>query len=578
MKIKKTVFILMLIVLAAFIARALVSQYIDVSTDEMIYSLLPLNIISTGRLGTVEQHPLAFYFNDLSYMIFGGISPISQRFPSILFGSLAVIIVFLIAQKMFDRRAGFFAAALFAFSGYALEHNVEMDMVAYFFALFSMYYFISSLGNKNKTQMIFAEILFACAILVKNIVMLFIPAFVLVYFFHIYKNGLKRRDVKQIGTALAIGIIMLTPIIAYNYITLKEKGITDVYVSNILGIGESPHGGGISSTDGWSLNAFISHLKSVPKKIAKFDWLILIGGVFGILAAWKKKTTWMLVTSISVLFAYTAGITASSSHYLWIPLVMSIFAGGFVSIADKYLRKKSFKYTSIIIAIIIASTLFSVSAVAKDSYQKSLTIQLREQTRTIPDDAIVVLDPRIYTGIHAWTFHDKHYVNGIQYAQMQEAIAQSTSPRTTRPLYYIECGITKKTCGWKPEDYARVSDFGVQLTQFFKNQTTKVGEVRTQDHVIIHQGSIDFPDELIKTIDRTHTFWFYPIGYKYNDLSVDYLEPKGISKIANALGLLILYIDVLLALAAIPLVFILLKNNGKENEKQHGTRPEDNTQ
>ena len=55
------------------VLRVVAASYLDVDTDEMVYSIIPLNIISAGRLGTVEQSPLYFYLADVVYIFGGGL-------------------------------------------------------------------------------------------------------------------------------------------------------------------------------------------------------------------------------------------------------------------------------------------------------------------------------------------------------------------------------------------------------------------------------------------------------------------------------------------------------------------------
>ena len=133
MKISKTFGYLFLIFLLALILRFLAASYVDVGTDEMIYSIIPLNIISAGRLGTVEQSPLYFYLADVGYTFSGGLGQITARLPSIIFGSLAVFLVYLLSLEMFaNKKAAYISSFLWALSGYALRHNGEMDMSAFF--------------------------------------------------------------------------------------------------------------------------------------------------------------------------------------------------------------------------------------------------------------------------------------------------------------------------------------------------------------------------------------------------------------------------------------------------------------
>ena len=117
MKIKKNGLILLFIFCLGLILRIISANNVDISPDDMVYSLIPLNIISAGRLGTVEQSPLYFYLNDLGYKLFGGITPISTRLPSIIFGSLSILVIYLLAVELFKKKeVGLIAAFFFAVS------------------------------------------------------------------------------------------------------------------------------------------------------------------------------------------------------------------------------------------------------------------------------------------------------------------------------------------------------------------------------------------------------------------------------------------------------------------------------
>ena len=138
MKITKTFLYLIAIFIIALILRITAASLVDVGTDEMIYSIIPLNIVSAGRLGTVEQSILYFYLTDVGYILSEGITSLSFRFPSIIFGSIAVFLVYLIALEIFkDKKIGLLSALFYATSGFILQYNTEMDMTAFFFILLS---------------------------------------------------------------------------------------------------------------------------------------------------------------------------------------------------------------------------------------------------------------------------------------------------------------------------------------------------------------------------------------------------------------------------------------------------------
>src|SRR3989344_4048205 len=187
MKVSKTSLLLFGVILLAFIIRIIVVQHLDVSTDEMTYSLAPYNIISAGVLGTIDQSPVYFYLADIGYLFFSHLTPFAIRFPSIIFGALSCILIFIFSRQLHqDKKAALYSALLFATSGYAILFNYEMDMGAFFFALLSMYFFVRAFNSPRHYY--YAALFFGIGVLVKNIILVFVPAYVIVFAFHEYKH------------------------------------------------------------------------------------------------------------------------------------------------------------------------------------------------------------------------------------------------------------------------------------------------------------------------------------------------------------------------------------------------------
>ena len=90
----------------------------------------------------------------------------------------------------------------------------------------------------------------------------------------------------------------------------------------------------------------------------------------------------------------------------------------------------------------------------------------------------------------------------------------------------------------------------------------KVAEIKTSTHFVLYQGTINAPRRVYNFIDGTHTFWFYPVGWRGGSAVDDYTA-RGIGVLVNLLGFLVLYLDLLLALAAIPFVFYLTNKRGE---------------
>lgn len=581
MKLTKTHLILIGIFLLAFFTRLYSAAHVDIGSDEIIYSLIPLHIIDAARLSTVEQAPVYFYLTDLSYKLFGDMTLISTRFTSILFGATATLLIFLISFKIFNNKnAALLSSFLFALSGYAIRFNQEMDMTAYFLSLLSLYFFLYVLENKPKYLYPSLGIL-ALASLVKPIVLLFAPAYFLTWTIVSWKNKegllykkennyhLDPKIIKTICISIMLCIIIVAPVLTYNYLLYKEKGMTDYYFTVLAGVGNAQIYKG-QEAEPWTITKLKDVIFGTLTQFFKYDFIILIAGISGIFYAWKSKRneTMLLSVTIVFLYLYLAGIMGSSTHYVWVPLILSIFAGyGITHLTEKIHHKITLKkiiYTICIILLFTTSfTLHTISKLKENSIQNNLN---EYAVDNLPKDAIIILDPRIYRGIYTWALSDKHYLEGTYFPELINNLDKLSGPKQTLPLYYIECG-PGKYCGWKPEDYQRISEYGKQLSANLIPNMKQVKELQTADTLIIYQSTINAPLSIYEPIDRTHVHWYTPVGWKYTENAIDNYTPKTFfDKTLNSFSFIILYLDVLIALLTIPYVFYLLFKQKKEEE------------
>lgn len=575
LKITKTQFALLAIFILALVLRFIAASHAVIGSDELVYSSIPYNIIAAGRLSTWQQSQLHFYLNDLGYMIFGGVTPISTRLPSVIFGSFAVFVVFLLGRDLFGQKAGLIAAFLFAVSGYAIRNNVELDMPAFFFALLSAFFFLRWLGTNHSTNVYFSSLFLGIAVMIKSLTLLFIPAYVIVWGVHTIKKKSSaalldnaknsfRKQMEPLLIGIAIFIIVLSPIFVYNYLLYTDKGVTDFYFATMLGIGENVYGG--LENKPWAFSALLTRSWWLVKQFLKFDGLLFVLGTIGMLSVFRKKKyeVTLFLLSIFFLFGYVAGITGSPTHYLWVPLLLSIFAAPFLLfVKEKLAQRFQFKqFLLVILIIIFVSNMFLLSDILT---KKNAVLSLREYVHeNIPDDAIVVLDPRIYRGIYAWAFADKHYLEGTSFPQLLDLLKESGSPAVSVPIYYIECGKGTE-CIWSKEDYERVNEFGERLTSYFKNSTQQIAQIKGQavkagdrHTFIVYRGTIAAPIKIYEAIDRTHVFWLYPVGWKYTDDVFDNYQTKGFGKLLNGFGFLALYTTLVISLLALPYTLYLV--------------------
>lgn len=571
MKLRKTSLYLILIVIIALALRVIAAYNTDIGTDEMIYSLLPLGIIGSGQLNTIEGAPVFFYITDIGYKLFGGITAISARFASILFGAFASVVIFLIAMELFDdKKAALISAFLFAVSSFAVSYTVEMDMTAYFFALLSILFFMKSL--KDYSYLYLASLFLMIGALSKPIVLALIVPYAFVFVINYVKQPhhytedktlkIDKHLIKVLIITCAIAIAAASPVLIYNYFTYSYSGTTDYYFASILGIGEYPLKG--VSQQVWSLQKLASISTSMFLFFLKYDAVLLFFGLSGGVLFFRKKllhslTLWL--AALLILF-YVAGKVGGGQHHLLLPAVFSIFGGTALLRFGRWIKDK-FAFGYFIHVILAIALVFSVVTLNKTIGMRdsSTTLVLRDfVVDNIEEEAIVVTDPRIFTGVHAWVFNDRYYISGTDFSRLMTSL--STVPEEQRvlaPVYYLECNpITY--CGWKPEDFDRISELGEQITQQFKEITTKVADINAGHHFVVHTALIQVPMQLYTLIEQGKTFWGYPIAWNQPERAIDYYEAAGFGKLVNYFGLVVLYINVLVALLSIPFVVYLVKN------------------
>src|SRR3989338_132547 len=572
MKINKTKLLLLIIIVLSLILRLYSAYHTDVATDEMIYSLIPLNIISAGRLSTVEQSPLYFYLADLGYKIFVELNAVSIRITSIFFGCLAILAIFLLAKEWFKHSGlALWSAFFFAVSGYVLRYTIEMDMVAYSLIAIGIY-FLARYWNTEIKKYLYLDFNFlSLSILVKSIALIFLLIAFTAYIISLWKKnsslelqrplGLKHHLKTSLKLA-ALVILIISPVLIYNYLLYQEKGITDYYFSVMAGIGETVHQG--LEGKPWALERLKSNLLAKVKQFLTLEGTIFLLGITGLALLWKNdRRTALLSTSLLFIpFIYLAGQTGSASHYLFVPMVFSLMGGyGSIKLNDLLKEKiKIFEIKYIFMGIIIATLFFTAGSLLQVGKLREQSIALALESysqKAIPDNAVIVIDPRIYYGINAWVFYNKHYLSGTSFPEFIEQISKFNGPTVRAPLFYIECS-GETYCGWKPEDYQRIAPFAEELSRALKKKTKKVHEIKAEHHFLVYEGQLTMPFQAYEAIDRSHVFWFYPVGWKYPELAVDYYEVTGGKKLLHNFGLAILWANVIIALLIIPWLFYLV--------------------
>lgn len=119
--------------------------------DENFYVESSLNMVESGDYITPVYHekkrfakPILYYWMVVSsYKIFG-ISLASARLPSVLFGTLSIGLIFLLARRLFDSRVGLISAFILPsiYLHFQISRWATTDMALSFFVLLALYFFV----------------------------------------------------------------------------------------------------------------------------------------------------------------------------------------------------------------------------------------------------------------------------------------------------------------------------------------------------------------------------------------------------------------------------------------------------
>ena len=189
--------------------------------DENFYIESSLRMVESGDYITPVYHekkrfakPILYYWMVVSsYKIFG-ISLSSARLPSVLFGTLSVGLVFLLACRLFDRRVGLFSAFILPsiYLHFQISRWSTTDMALSFFVLLALYCFVV-LFQTNFKKNIYAYLFYlslGLGFMVKGPPAILIPGLTVFGFLLATKRGNWLADLR-VGQGLIILLIIIVP-------------------------------------------------------------------------------------------------------------------------------------------------------------------------------------------------------------------------------------------------------------------------------------------------------------------------------------------------------------------------------
>ncbi|MCX6711586.1 MAG: glycosyltransferase family 39 protein, partial [Candidatus Woesearchaeota archaeon] len=537
--------------------------------DESIYAGRAINFFKSNQLSTIDQSPLFFYLTDVFYNLFG-VNLFGARFLALFFGYiLSIPLIFLIARKLYNNKVAIISAFLFTFSSLYLKIITGVpDESMVFFSLLSIYFFIKTIKDNNKF-IILSLFFLGIAILLKPVALLLFVSYLIFLIYLSYKNKetrfFSKDKIKNYLIAILILIITLMPIFTYNYLFYKDQHKTDILVNRFLELNIQDYAQLGGASRGLHLSDLPQGIISILTRLLQWEpllFLFFLGGLF-LLIYKRDKWAYFLALCLLPLFLFFITTETSTVHLtIFIP-IMAIFASNFILFLsdhlNKLIKKQTLKYFLII--FIIVSLLLSLNIIFSSSNFEALRSYT---TSNIPQDSLVVVDSRIYTGFTAFLFNDRHYLDAQLFSQAIDKV-KGLPNKQQIPTYFVEC--LSDDCGWatvkeNPEFNQSMEDL---VTFFNKNSYNKVTfNQEPEPYYRVYISNFEFNPAILQLADSTHYFYYNPVAWKNPNKFDIYKINTTFDSLLQKVSFLILYLTIFISLLLPILIIYLISKENKD--------------
>lgn len=240
--------ILLAIIVVAAILRLYNITLHDSYTDEVLYSFRGLGLIDYDTSPTqttpwqwfttvpcwthlsFHDHPLLFFLMEFISLKIFGINLFAVRLPSILAGLTSIILLYLILEKLFNKKTAILGALLLSVNSYHiwLSRLGLQDGVVIMFILLAWDLWLRIADNKK--YWLWLGLIMGLGILTKYTFLIAFPFFLLHAF--IYKNPIYKE--RNFWLATLIIFFTTTPVWLYNLMLYAKRGHFDFQISAML--------------------------------------------------------------------------------------------------------------------------------------------------------------------------------------------------------------------------------------------------------------------------------------------------------------------------------------------------------
>ncbi|MFA4952613.1 MAG: glycosyltransferase family 39 protein [Candidatus Pacearchaeota archaeon] len=571
---------LILIILIALVLRITIASNVYPLADEMNVAVRSINIHNSGTMNSIDESHSFYFLTEIGYKLTGYINLITARAPSILFGILSILLIYLIVLKLYrDEKIALVSAFLVAISGFQIRYSLaEMDITMAFFVLLSSYAFLSAIYDKKDYMYYISALFLGLAIATKTFAGVWVLSYLAFGIFYISKNKeygkeyIGKKGLKIILICFFIVLISLVPVIIANYLLYKDRGIVDFQIARYLNINKEYYAGISGIESPFLLSQIFTGMKSGINTFWILDPAISVLAILGFILTFKKYREaniflflWFLFT-----FLFISGTAWLETHFVYNTLIFSIFSALFIVNFDKMLLKKGVKFFIPVALILIL--MINLWILAPHLTSKTAISKMRSYTiENIEKDSLVIVDQRIFRGRTAFIFNDRYYLEAAYLPQIINQFGSSSVEKVRVKTYFIEC--LKDDCGWgnikdQPELNKSMEDL-IKTFQGISSEKATIyaggggDEKKGEPYFKIYETAIELNPAALKATEQTHVHFFYPVNWK-GEIYDKYNVKNSVDGIANEIGFFIFYLTILLEILS-PFILIWFFKREKIN-------------
>lgn len=302
-----------------------------------------------------------FYLMAISFNFFG-LNEFAARFPSVIFGTLSIILVYFLGKKFFDFRTGLIAAVLTTFSVLEIVYSRQARsyQTLQFFYLLSTLAFFSFLDSWERVQLKLSNLIFFCVSLILlflthkfGLLFLLGALFYLVFFrttlfaksLSSLGSFLGKKTTYKFGSFILFTFLLFVLAKYFNFYKALQETTTEFWAKKF----------GFSTEQYWDI--VFSHAKYYHsffwRQYPHVTFLAFAGLIIGLVKNWRLTSLFLSIFLVHFTFVLTRVYPQFVRYvYLIFPFFLILTAYSLTSISNALFGQKSKTKSNLILALL----------------------------------------------------------------------------------------------------------------------------------------------------------------------------------------------------------------------------------